>query len=242
MSTKYDILNFLNLTCPSLARLYRATGLNFLPEEFVLSEEIVEERFFFDSLEEDIKYPQFFLGEKREIKKYLKNSQKNIKKIIKNRFFNGFFGKKFENKLQFYFFARQKLTARLMRRFNSFDFDEMRAYREIYHLNPILTEIFADIFDENIDLDGIFLSLEQEYGLAYEEKRKIYEEKIAQRKKKQEKIAAEAKTTQIAREVLKQHTQNKTRVVKEMDDKSKTTKEVARTKTKQTSVNSEKNK
>lgn len=242
MSTKYDILNFLNLTCPSLARLYRTTGLNFLPEDFVLSEEIVEERFFFDSLEEDIKYPQFILGEKREIKKYLKNSQKNIKKIIKNRFFNGFFGKKFENKLQFYFFARQKLTARLMRRFNSFDFDEMRAYREIYHLDPILTELFADIFNESIDLDGIFLSLEQEYGLAYEEKRRIYEEKIAQRKKKQEKLAAKAKSTQITREVLKQHTQNKTKVVKRVSEKPKTTKEPSQTKTKQIKENSDKNK
>ncbi|MBP3620122.1 MAG: hypothetical protein J6J24_05660 [Clostridia bacterium] len=189
MSTNYDILNFLNLTCPSLARLYKTTGISYLPENFVFDKEKIKERMFFDALEEEIKYPDFILGEKSEIKKYLKNSQKNIKKIIKNQFFNGFFEKNFENKLKFYFFARQKLTSRLLRRFNSYDFDELRAYREIYHLDPIYDEMFSSIYFENVDLTPLFYSLEQEYGLLYNEKLKIYNSK--NKKKKQKEILSQ---------------------------------------------------
>ena len=120
----------------------------------------------------------------------------------------------------------------------------MRAYQEIFHLDPIFAELFYNLFNENEDFSHSFLSLEQEYFILYNEKRKIYEKEIAERKKKQRmellSLAQPTNTKRTHKEilanVLKTHEENKEKVkttrVKATSTKTKT----VEPKTKQTTL------
>jgi hypothetical protein len=174
MNTNYDVLNYLNLTNERLGKIYKLTGYNPLPEDFVLDEQTIKERLTLSQLAENIKYPDFVYEEKRAVKKSFKNSIKNLKKIKKNIEKFGF-SPVFKEKMEFYISARMEVTASVLKDFSSVRFYENSAYEEVYAINPVLTELLSGIFESNFDLSAIDKNFEENYNLSYAQKVKVIE-------------------------------------------------------------------
>lgn len=179
-----EIYNYLNLINFKLAKLYKNGLYNPFPDGFGLTKEKIKERLIFSQME--IKLPDFIFEEKRNIKKYFKNSRKNIKKLLKNSKkseFSAIFNEKFEN----YLFFRLKLTSALLHDFRNQDFEEEDAVLQIYKIDPIMGELTISLFEKDCDIDKLIENLETNYSLSYQEKTKLIEKKNNQKAKKQSK-------------------------------------------------------
>ena len=173
-----EIYNYLNLTNYKLAKLYKNGLYNPFPDGFELTTEKIKERLFFSQIQPTL--PEFIFEEKKQIKKYFKNSQKNIKNLIKNSKkseFSAIFNEKFE----IYLFFRQKLTRVLLRDFRKQDFNEGDAVLQILNLDPIMADLLQNLFKNDCDIESLIDNLEERYNLSYAEKMKLIEKKNNQK-------------------------------------------------------------
>ena len=184
MTTNLEVFNFLNLINERLGKAYRLSGKNPLPKNFSMDKNLLKERFYLNQMAEKINFPDFIYQEKEKVKNYFKNSIKNIKKI-KKIIKNYDFSDEFLEKLQTYFEIRLEITKMLITEFKNQRFDEKDAYQEIYTLNPILSNLMPELFDDHLDAKTLLADLEKEYQLSYLEKLQLIEKK--QQKKEQQK-------------------------------------------------------
>lgn len=186
-STNLEIYNFLNMTNHKFGKMYKYMGKNPLPDNFELNSKKIEEILILNQMQKEV-FPYFSCEEKNKIKKYFKNSIKNCKKIIKIDFFNNF-SKEFSEKLKIYFNMRIYLTSFFLKNFKSHTFNEIEAYREIYYINPILSEFFEELFEEKVDVEILFENLENKYKASFEEKQKLLQNTNNTQKISKKKVA-----------------------------------------------------
>lgn len=182
MNTNFDVLNYLYLTNSRLGQLYETASYNPLPANFVFDEEKIKERLALNEMEKWTVVPDFFYGDKKIIKKYLKNSLKNIKKLEKN-INKCNFSQQFLEKFKIYLDVRFTVTTLLWRECNEQKFDEISAYQEISKLNPVLSPMLNDLFFDDFDAQKIE-DIEKQYEMSYVEKLKVLESQNQKRKKK----------------------------------------------------------
>ena len=176
----------------------------------------------------NMNFPNFVYDNKNEVKKYFKNSIKNIKKMRKN-IENYDFSPEFLEKLNVYFNIRIDITEALLKEFKNQRFDEKDAFQEIYRLNPILSNLMMELFNEHADIKSLLTNLEDKYQISYLEKLQLIEkkQKVIQEKKSH---ALEQTTKQIQHEKIatkkKSSTKSKENVAKiekELKQKTKIT-------------------
>lgn len=229
MNTNYDVLNYLNLTNPRLGKMYKLTGFNPLPENFVLDEDKIKERLHLSLLAQNANIPEFMFEEKKSVKKYFKISLKNIKKLQK--FANTIvFDEVFRTKIDFYLKARKEVTESILKEFKSVRFDECSAYEEIYAIDPIFADLLEEIFENDFNTNEILRDLEEKYQISYLKKIKILEEKNKKKQKDIEQISnvfSQEKNTQTIRSKTKntQKTTKNTQNLKQDTNKNKTKQE-----------------
>lgn len=187
-SMNIEIYNYLNLINFKLAKLYKNGLYKPFSDGFELTKEMIKERLIFSQIE--IKLPDFIYEEKRNIKKYFKNSRKNIKKLLKNSK-KSEFSEFFDNKFEKYLIFRLKLTNLLLHDFRRQDFEEEDAVLQIYKIDPIMGELTKPLFEKECNLDKLIENLETDYSLSYQEKTKLIEKKNNQKSKKQSKQLAD---------------------------------------------------
>jgi len=187
-NTNIEIYSYLNIVNRRLGKLYKMTGFSCLPPNFVVNEEKFKELLFLKQLQNTNIIPPFIFNDKKNIKKYFKNSLKNCKKILKNNSLIKKYSNSFEEKLLIYFSQRIELTDMILKDFKSHDFDETSAYQEIYNLNPILGEIFKELFEENFSIQSLPANLEEEYEVSYLEKISLLEKKSTKKQKEKDEI------------------------------------------------------
>lgn len=160
-----------------LGKLYKLSGFNPLPEDFVFDEEAIKERLYLGQMASEISFPKFLFEEKKNLKKRFKLSLKRINKILKEKKYNAFTTPKFADKFETYLVLRQKLTTIFISKFKQDDFDECEAYSEIYEIDPIFFDLLDGIFESGFDFPEILNELEAEYKVYYVEKLKKIEQK-----------------------------------------------------------------
>lgn len=224
MNTNYEILNYLNLTNSRLGKLYKLTGYNPLPDDFVFDNEAIKERLYLNQMMEFVSLPNIVFAEKKAIKNCMKNSLKNIKKIEKIVFEEE---NNFNKKILSYLDIRKEITKFILKDFKKYDFDEREAFEEIYGLDPVLGQLFEKIFDENISVENLLENLEERYNLSYQEKIQFVEKKNAQKNKETEAHLQEfvsrkiqEKSTQIVEEKAKKQ-EKSAKTAKKIENKSK---------------------
>lgn len=174
MNKNFEILNYLNLISTKLGKKYAILGKSCLPNDFVLTDELIKERLQMKNFEKFVELPKFVYGEKKEIKKNFKNSIKNMKKLQKNLNlfdFSNIFTTKFENYLVF----RIDLTKIILKEFKNYDFNEIESLKEIFAIDPIFGELLIEIFDDNPNFEHLMKDLEEKYSLTRLKKQKILE-------------------------------------------------------------------
>ncbi len=208
MNTNYEVLNYLNLTSNELGKLYKLTGYNPLPSDFVLTKKAIKERLLLGQLECP-KIPNFVFESKKELKKRFKTSLKNVNNVLKKASIEGF-DVEFVKKMDFYFNVRREVTQIILKKFGKVDFDECDAYLEIYALDPIFSDLLEVLYEENFDLSCITPKLQKEYSALREKRFKTLAKKETKRRKTAEKQA------QMVRENVKmaQKTKKSQKVVK----------------------------
>lgn len=159
----------------------------------------------------NINFPNFIYDNKNEVKKYFKNSIKNIKKLRKN-IENFDYSPEFLEKLNVYFNIRTDVTEALLKEFKNQRFDEKDAFQEIYRLNPILSNLMMELFDEHIDTKTLLTNLEDKYQISYLEKLQLIEKK--------QKVIQEKKS-QVLEQTTRQIQHEKTATKKKSSTKSK---------------------
>lgn len=179
-NTNLEIFNYLNLVNPRLGKLYKITGFNPLPDDFVFDENTIKERLYLGQMAKDISYPNFLFNEKIDLKKMFKLSVKRLNQISKSNF-KKYLSKEFAEKFELYLVLRTKLTEILIREFKKEDFDEIGAYSEICSIDPIFFDLLDGIFESEFNFNEILNNLEDEYKIYYFEKLKKIEEKNNQK-------------------------------------------------------------
>lgn len=174
MSTNYDILNYLNLINPRFGKLYKLTGYNPLPNDFVLDNEKIKDCLYLYQMKNGIKFPEFVFSDKKTVKRNFKNSENNIKKIRKIIISSDFAPEFLEN-LRIYLDLRLKLTKMILKEFRDQRFDECDAYEEIYNLNPVLGNLLENLYEDSVDISKLLNGLEDKYKISYLEKLQIIE-------------------------------------------------------------------
>ena len=159
----------------------------------------------------NINFPNFIYDNKNEVKKYFKNSIKNIKKLRKN-IENFDYSPEFLEKLNVYFNIRTDVTEALLKEFKNQRFDEKGAFQEIYRLNPILSNLMMELFDEHIATKTLLTNLEDKYQISYLEKLQLIEKK--------QKVIQEKKS-QVLEQTTRQIQHEKTATKKKSSTKSK---------------------
>lgn len=181
-----EIYNFLNLVCRRLGRVYKYTGQNSLPKDFVISKAQIKHVLLLAQLRQPLVLPDFVCEDKKYFKQYIKNSLKNCKKIAKENSFKDFCSEKFARQLDIYFDMRRDLTELVLKDFKKYDFDEGDAYQEIFNLDPILGELLDDLFEEKVDNKKLFEGLEEKYNQIYQKRIAALEKKKTKRRKQKE--------------------------------------------------------
>ena len=241
LNTNWEVYNYLNITNRKLGKQYKYLGRDFMPDEFDVNEETIKERLFLNELADNSVMPDFVYEEKRKIKKHFKNSIKNCKNLLKNNILSSF-SPKFLQKINIYMDMRTFLTKQILKDFRSQDFDEVEAYREIFNLNPILGEMFDELYKDKIEPQALLLNLENRYKKIYLEKVKEIEEKkkkhknttvletINQKQKKNEKAKINKKDVKNLEKSVEKH--EKMKKMKDIQD-FKTKEKLAKTKNKE---------
>lgn len=228
MVINYEVYNFLNMINIRLGKVYKLTGYSPLPKNFVMTKDLLKERLYLNQMSLNMNFPNFVYDNKNEVKKYFKNSIKNIKKMRKN-IENYDFSPEFLEKLNVYFNIRIDITEALLKEFKNQRFDEKDAFQEIYRLNPILSNLMMELFNEHSDIKSLLTNLEDKYQISYLEKLQLIEkkQKVIQEKKSH---ALEQTTKQIQHEKIatkkKSSTKSKENVAKiekELKQKTKIT-------------------
>lgn len=228
MVINYEVYNFLNMINTRLGKVYKLTGYSPLPKNFVMTKDLLKERLYLNQMSLNMNFPNFVYDNKNEVKKYFKNSIKNIKKMRKN-IENYDFSPEFLEKLNVYFNIRIDITEALLKEFKNQRFDEKDAFQEIYRLNPILSNLMMELFNEHADIKSLLTNLEDKYQISYLEKLQLIEkkQKVIQEKKSH---ALEQTTKQIQHEKIatkkKSSTKSKENVAKiekELKQKTKIT-------------------
>lgn len=218
MNTDYEVLNYLNLTNGRLGKLYKLTGYNPLPEDFVFNDETIKERLYINQMQNMFKLPEFIYLDKKIVKKHFKNSVKNIKKIEKiilteknKNKLSDFFA----NKLLTYFDIRVEITKLLLKEFKKFNFDEREACQEIFDLNPILGTFFEELFNDNFNAESLLENLEEKYQINYQEKLQLIEKKNTKKRKETETVLQN-----FVKDNMKEKSQTKNDISLKIEEKS----------------------
>ena len=229
METNFDLLNYLNLINEKFGSLYLKQKLNFLPENFVLTSDLIKERLALNEAKKNISLPSFIFENKKIIKNNFKNALKNIKKfnnLIKN---SNFFENNLKNKILFDLNLRLELLKFDLKQFNTTAFNEEEAYKEIFAINPIISDYLDESFYHEVDLESFVNNINTSYNpklqkLLEELKEKIKNKKLQMeissknvemlitkttKQKENPKLLAKPKTSQKEVKPLKQ-TENKT--------------------------------
>lgn len=185
MNNYYEIYNYLNIVNRRLGKLYKLSGYNPLPKDFVFDDECVKEVFIFSQMKNETVIPPFIYEGKRAIKKHFKTALKHSKSILKHESYAKFVSKEFAEKLGIYFAMRIEIAEFLLKNFKKQGADEVELYREIYNLNPILGEFMLPLYDDKFSADVLFQDLEKQYNLSYSEKLKLINKKQNKQTQKQ---------------------------------------------------------
>lgn len=187
MNTNVEILNYLNLVNERLGKLYKLSGFNPLPDDFVFNKKVIKERLFLNQMQSEISFPDFVFGEKKYLKKHFKYSIKNIRNLLKNKELSKVMSTEFQTRFSVYLTMRESVTALLLKDFNKFYFNECDAYAEIFNINPVMFNLLTELFEKDCNLELLIEELETKYKTSYEEKLKAIEAKTtAQEIKKKE--------------------------------------------------------
>lgn len=188
----FEIFNYLNLVNTKLGKLYKVSGFNPFPDNFVFSKKVFKERILLNQMQSEITFPDFVFADKKSFKKLLKNSIKNIKILIKNKQYTQFMSENFANKFGIYLTMRENVTELILKDFNNVNFDECDAFEEIYSINPVLSELLElKLFEKDAKFEDLFKNLEKNYKNLYEEKLKLINKKENVKTEKKLKIAQE---------------------------------------------------
>lgn len=182
-----------------------------MPKNFSMTKNLLKERLYLNQMSLNINFPNFIYDNKNEVKKYFKNSIKNIKKLRKN-IENFDYSPEFLEKLNVYFNIRTDVTEALLKEFKNQRFDEKDAFQEIYRLNPILSNLMMELFDEHIATKTLLTNLEDKYQISYLEKLQLIEKK--------QKVIQEKKS-QVLEQTTRQIQHEKTATKKKSSTKSK---------------------
>ncbi len=224
LNTNFEVYNYLNITNRKLSKLYKYSGFNVLPKDFDINQQTFAERLYLNQMKKDNIFPPFSIVEKKEIKKFIKNSLKNMQKVAKNGYFADKFSSDFAMKVELYFDMRFELTRILLKDFNDQDMDEVAMYQEIYNLNPVFAEFFEDLYSANVNLPKLFEGLEEKYNNSYLAKLKTLEKKVT---KKQEKTNELHENLQHQKNAIK--SKNAEKDAKNVEKTVKNTKKATKT-------------
>lgn len=172
-----EIYNYLNLVDRRLGTLYKLTGYNPLPANFVFDNETIVERLYLNQMPSTISFPDFLYEDKKLLKKRFKMTLKRIQQILKEKKYSEFMSKKFANKFESYLLMRKAVTNLLLKDFRKYSFDECDAYIEICSINTIFFDLLEQIFDDEFNFLDILPTLEDVYNLYYSERLKRLEAK-----------------------------------------------------------------
>lgn len=186
MNRNITIYNYLNLINPRFGEYYKQFGIDFLPKDFLIDEDLIKSRLFLNQMSDCIDLSKYEECDKKKIKKMLKNSIENIKNFKKHTNFD-VFSKNFAEKLDFYLNFRAELTKMILRDFGKFDFDETKNIEEILMIDPVMSSLTPDFFDDKFDNKFDLTNLEEKYELLYLEKSKI----LKKRKNRKSKALAQ---------------------------------------------------
>lgn len=176
-TTNIEIYNYLNIVNKRLGKLYRISGFNPLPDDFVFDENAIKERLYLGQMANGISYPKFLFEGKSLLKKRFKLSLKRINQILKEGKYDKFLSQEFSRKFEIYLVLRRELTKIIISSFSKEDFDECEAYAEICSLDTIFFDLFDGIFESEFNFLEVLNNLESQYKVYYLEKLKKIEKK-----------------------------------------------------------------
>lgn len=185
LNTNTEIYNYLNIANRKLGELYKKTGFSPLPGNFDVNEERFKELILLQQMQSKTAFPDFIFYDKKIIKKFFKNSNKNCKKLDKIIFVDKNLSPEFVYNFDVYLDMRVALTDIILKEFSDVDFDETRAYQEIYNLNPVFGELLDKLYHDDVDLAETLTNIEQEYQVSYLEHVQALEKKSNNKRKKE---------------------------------------------------------
>lgn len=235
-----EIYNFLNLTNHRFGKMYKYAGINPLPKDFVIDQQKIKKVLMLGQLANEDIFPPFIGQEKKQIKKHFKYAYKNSKKLQKMVLKQNF-SADFLTELSIYLKMFSSLCRAVLNDFVKQSLDETAAYRDIYNINPILGEHFAQLFESRADLEALLYGLEEKYNLSYSQKIKLINKKVTKKQSKEnadinmQNLQKTAKNSKNMGKNLDKTAQN-TQKLKNKQDAAKT-----REKNKQTKITSKQN-
>lgn len=205
-TNKIEIFNYLNLVNTRIGKFYKLSGFNPLPDNFVFSKQIIEERLFLNQMQTNIVFPEFLYKDKNCFKKHLKICVSNAKKLLKIEEAKKNMSQDFYQKFCTFLSITEKVVGFVIKDLNNYNFDETEAYQEIYNIDPIMFDVLQEqLFQENLDFSKILNGFEKKYKLSYAEKLKLINKKELINTKKLTKNAFENL-------VIKQHYKQKNNI------------------------------
>ena len=176
MSSK-EVYNYLNLTNQRLGKLYKLSGYNPLPEDFIFDKDTIKERLYLNQMPSTISFPEFLFGDKKDLKRRFALSLKRIKQILKDKKYETKMSPAFAKKFETYMVLRREVTSLILKDFSKYDFDECDAYIEICSINTIFFDLLDGIFDDAFNFYEVSFDLEYRYNIYYAERLKRLEKK-----------------------------------------------------------------
>lgn len=225
MEINFEVLNYLNLINEKFGKAYKKFKVNPLPNDFVLSEDLIKERLALNELSKNINLPKFIFENKKEIKNNYKKSLKNtikIEKFLKN---SDIFDDFYKNKILLFLNLRKILLRESLKDFKNTNFNEENSFKEIYSIDPVLSEFMSNTFVEDVDAEALLKEIKEKYPTRYKnlleeinnkklEKENLKLSKIVEKsnseKAKTKKIPIKQKATEKQSEITKHSVLEKT--------------------------------
>lgn len=186
MNTNFEIYNYLNLVNRRVAKAYRNTGKNPLPDDFVFDKNAIKERLYLNQMQSNISFPAFLYENNRNVKKRFKASVKQIKQLqamLKDKNFTKNFSAKFLTKFRTYLDIRLFVTNSILKEFKRYFFDECDAYEEICAIDTIFFDLLDGTFEPDFDVRKYLDNLEEKYNIYLEERINRLNPKVSQETK-----------------------------------------------------------
>jgi hypothetical protein len=182
MNTNFEIYNYLNLINRRVGKIYRTSGKNPLPSDFVVDKQAIKDRLIDNQFESTLSFPVFLYEDKKSVKKRFSSSIKQLKQlktILHHKSFNQNLSKKFATRFECYLNIRIFVTKSILKDFKKYYFNECDAYEEICAIDTIFFDLLDGMFEPDIDVRNYLDNLEEKYNIYYQARVKRLEEKVS---------------------------------------------------------------